>query len=345
MSDREEGTAGETCAPDAPRVFFFLPTSRAHTPLPTSFPVHSPGPTLDVPSTVTPPQLEALVNSVKGASVGDDDNPTLPYAFSVAGSPLAGPAAGLGPHLAAAAASLEGATLVTCRPQAPFRVRPVTRCAASLPGHTESVLAVAFSPDGARLASGSGDTTVRLWDLSTSGPLAVLGGHAGWVLALAWSPDGRYLASGGMDAGVLVWDGGGGGAAGRKGGEGGDGAAGKPAPLPAGTVARPAPLGACKGHTKWVTCLAWEPLHAAGEGGCRRLATGSKDTTIKVRREGEEPGKRERMMRERESTAPPTRLFSSVFNLTPLNLTPPPLTLSTPSSPQHRSGTPPPASA
>lgn len=34
-------------------------------------------------------------------------------------------------------------------------------------GHTEAVLSVNFSPDGKHLASGSGDTTVRLWDLNT----------------------------------------------------------------------------------------------------------------------------------------------------------------------------------
>ena len=40
------------------------------------------------------------------------------------------------------------------------------RCA----GHTEAVLATAFSPDGRQLASGSGDTTLRLWDLGTQTP-------------------------------------------------------------------------------------------------------------------------------------------------------------------------------
>lgn len=38
-------------------------------------------------------------------------------------------------------------------------------------GHGEAVLSVSFSPDGKQLASGSGDTTVRFWDLNTQTPL------------------------------------------------------------------------------------------------------------------------------------------------------------------------------
>ncbi|CAD6190222.1 unnamed protein product [Caenorhabditis auriculariae] len=45
------------------------------------------------------------------------------------------------------------------QPQAVFRIRPVTRCSASMPGHGEPVISAQFSPDGRGLASGSGDTT------------------------------------------------------------------------------------------------------------------------------------------------------------------------------------------
>lgn len=54
--------------------------------------------------------------------------------------------------------------------QAVFRVRAVTRCTSSLPGHAEAVISVSFSPDGNHLASGSGDTTVRFWDVLTQTP-------------------------------------------------------------------------------------------------------------------------------------------------------------------------------
>ena len=66
-----------------------------------------------------------------------------------------------------------------------------------LKGHTDSVLSLAWSPDGRRLASGgrTGDSTIRIWE--SDGTLRhVLKGHTDSVLSLAWSPDGQRLVSG-----------------------------------------------------------------------------------------------------------------------------------------------------
>jgi hypothetical protein len=78
-----------------------------------------------------------------------------------------------------------------------------------LTGHTGAVASVAFSPDGHTLASGSGDHTVQLWNVSdpahpTLGP--PLTGHSDTVGAVAFSPDGRTLASGSFDQTVRLWN-------------------------------------------------------------------------------------------------------------------------------------------
>ena len=71
-------------------------------------------------------------------------------------------------------------------------------------GHSNGVLSVAWSPDGKRIASGSGDVfnlqkdhTVQVWDAANGGNVFTYRGHSNWVYAVVWSPDGRRIASGG----------------------------------------------------------------------------------------------------------------------------------------------------
>ena len=102
-----------------------------------------------------------------------------------------------------------------------------------LAGHSSPILCAAFSPTGNLLATGSGDTNARLWDLDTETPSHILSGHKGWVLCVEWEARERKLATGGHDGHVRVWD--------PKTGK---------------------PIGdAMKGHTQWITSLCWEPIH------------------------------------------------------------------------------------
>jgi WD40 repeat protein len=76
----------------------------------------------------------------------------------------------------------------------------------TLAGHSGSVMAVAFSPDGKRIASGSDDGTIKLWDAATGEPQKTLAGHSAWVTAVAFSPDGKRIASGSNDGTIKLWD-------------------------------------------------------------------------------------------------------------------------------------------
>jgi WD40 repeat protein len=97
-----------------------------------------------------------------------------------------------------------GALLLAGAPLALASVQPTLRYTIAS-GHTDVVSSAAFSPDGKTLASGTHDTTVKLWDVATGKEKATLNGHTGDVTSVAFSPDGKTLASGSMDKTIKLW--------------------------------------------------------------------------------------------------------------------------------------------
>ena len=150
--------------------------------------------------------------------------------------------------------STEHTLQLTYAPLALFKVRPVTRCTDTLPGHTEAILHVSYSPNGQHLASGGGDATVRFWDVNTSTPRHTCRGHKDHVLSTSWSPDGLKFASGDKRGYLILWD-----------------------PTKGTSLG-----GTIKAHSKWITGISWEPMHSSHEGKCERLVTSSKDSLGKI---------------------------------------------------------------
>ena len=112
--------------------------------------------------------------------------------------------------------------------------------------HAEGITALAFSPDGTLVASGSGyaDGSVKLWQVPTGEPAGTLLGHNAWIPGLAFAPDGKTLASASSDQTIRLWD-----------------------------VAKREHIATLRGHLNEVHAVAYSP-----DG--KRLVSGSKDGDV-----------------------------------------------------------------
>ncbi len=115
-------------------------------------------------------------------------------------------------------------------------------------GHDNSVLSVAFFPDGKKLASGSLDGTVRMWDSKTGKAISTpLTGHTSLAWSVAVSSDGKLIASGSSDGTLRIWD----------------------------SHTGVCPLGPIGAHSDRIWSIAFSPDGS-------RIVTGSNDCTLKV---------------------------------------------------------------
>ena len=74
-----------------------------------------------------------------------------------------------------------------------------------LEGHESAVTSVAFSPDASFIASGSKDSSIRIWEVASGKQVCVLQGHNGSVNAVSFNPSGGLLASVSLDESIRIW--------------------------------------------------------------------------------------------------------------------------------------------
>ena len=132
------------------------------------------------------------------------------------------------------------------RPISPAFNPPGGSLLRTLAGHTNLIFSVAVTPDSKKAISGSGDNTLKVWDIKTGKELRTLIGHIDYVTTVAVSPDGRKAVSGSYDNTLKVWD-----------------------------IETGKELHTLIGHTNWVNTVIVTP-HS------QRAVSGSVDNTLKV---------------------------------------------------------------
>lgn len=113
-------------------------------------------------------------------------------------------------------------------------------------GHDDSVTCMTFSADGWRVASGSYDNTIKIWNTQCSNSAVTLRGHSESITCIVFSADGRRIASGSYDKTIKIWD-----------TESGDC-----------TIT-------LEGHIAWISCIAFSTDNGY-------IASGSLDKTVKI---------------------------------------------------------------
>ena len=123
-----------------------------------------------------------------------------------------------------------------------------------LSGHTQSVLSVAISPDNSKIASGSVDDTIKIWDANatsdTTTTNVTLSGHSGNVRSVAFSPDSNKLASSGNDNTIKIWN-------------------------ANATDDTTNPIVTLSGHTGWVVSISYHPDGS-------KIASASHDNSVRI---------------------------------------------------------------
>lgn len=154
--------------------------------------------------------------------------------------------------LYAAALSPDGSTLAVAGAGVKIAQDPIYlvslatgRIERVLTGHENGIVSLAFSTDGRRLISGSGDQNARIWNVSTGQTEQVLRGHTQPIFDVAFSPDGRRCVTASDDHTAAIWD-----------------------------VSSGQRQTVLKGHPNKVHSVAWRPDGLA-------LATGSTDQVIR----------------------------------------------------------------